>query len=99
MQLGVLAAAFAVLLLLAALAVGRRVDALGAGRLRVAGGLLLSAGCGGALLAEALVVLPLAAVALGSPRSRDAGPSAARWCWVWPASRCWRCWTWPARSR
>lgn len=64
-ELGTLAAAFAVLPLLLAFAVGRRADALGPGRLMVAGALLLALGCGAALLADHLVLLVLASAALG----------------------------------
>jgi MFS family permease len=64
-ELGALAAAFAVLPLLLAFAVGRRADALGSGRLMVAGSLLLAVGCGAALLADGFVVLLLASASLG----------------------------------
>ncbi|MGY1620355.1 MFS transporter [Geodermatophilus sp. SYSU D00691] len=63
--LGALAAAFAVLPLLLAFAVGRRADVLGPGRLVVAGAVVLAGGSVAALLAPGLVVLVLAAAALG----------------------------------
>ncbi|MGY1602109.1 MFS transporter [Geodermatophilus sp. SYSU D00815] len=63
--LGALAAAFAVLPLLLAFAVGRQADVLGPGRLVVGGAVLLAAGSVAALLAPGLVVLVLAAAVLG----------------------------------
>jgi MFS family permease len=64
-ELGTLAAAFAVLPLVLAFAVGRRADALGPGRLLVAGSSLLAVGCAAALLADGLVLLLLASASLG----------------------------------
>ena len=64
-ELGAVAAAFAVLPLLLAFAVGRRADTLGPGRLMVVGAVLLALGCGAALLADGLVLLVLASAVLG----------------------------------